>query len=471
MSDTSSVPEPEFGPTGFIAPSEAAIYVGVMTDMNAAFGGNMNPAVESPQGQLASSMTAIIGNKNDQFVYYTNQVDPAFAEGRMQDAIARIYFIERNPAEPTVVLAQCSGLAGTVIPVGALAQTTDGILFSCTQAGTIPVSGIVTLPFACVETGPIPCPANTLTIIYQSIPGWDTINNPSDGSLGNVVEGRAEFEARRSASVATNAQGSLAAVRGEVLGVANVLDAYVNQNPTSSPVTIGGVSIAAHSIYVCVLGGEAQDIGDAIWRKVSPGCDFVGNTTVTVSDISYSPPYPTYTVKYQVPDLVPILFRVSITDSTQVPSSALTQIQAAIILAFAGGDGGQRERIGGTVYASRYYSAVALLGAWARIISIKVGAGTQASFTASSTGSTLTVTAVASGTLRVGQWVRGSTVSDGTFITALGTGTGGTGTYTLSSAQANSSQAMTGTDMVDDVVLDIDQAPTIDATDIALTLV
>lgn len=467
----SSVPEPTFGPTGFIAPSEADILAGVLTDTNAAFGGNMNTQLSSPQGQLATSETAIIGDKNDQFVYYTNQVDPAFAEGRMQDAIARIYFIERNPAEPTVVLATCTGLAGVVIPVGALAQTTDGILFSCTEAGTIQVSGSVVLPFACLTTGPIPCPANTLTVIYQSIPGWDTINNVSDGSLGNVVEGRAEFEARRTASVALNAQGSLAAVRGAVLSVANVLDAYVNQNTTGSPVSIGTVSLAAHSIYVCALGGEAQEVGEAIWTKVSPGCDFNGNTTVTVSDTSYSPPYPEYEIKYEVPDLVPILFRVTIANSAQVPSTALTQIQAAIISAFSGADGGTRERIGGTVFASRYYCAVAALGAWARIVSIKIGDGTQASFTASTAGTTMTVSAVASGTLAVGQWVRGASVAAGTFITALGTGTGGTGTYTISVTQAVASEAMTGTDMVDDVSVEIDEAPTIAAANIFLTLV
>lgn len=467
----SSVPEPTFGPLGFIAPSEADILAGVLTDMNAAFGGNMNPALNTPQGQLATSQTAIIGDRNNQFVFYTNQVDPAFAEGRMQDAIARIYFIERTPAEPTVVLAECTGLAGVVIPVGALAQNTNGILFMCTEAGTIPVSGMVTLPFACATTGPIPCPANTLTVIYQTIPGWDTINNPTDGSLGNVVEGRAAFEDRRAASVALNAQGSLPAVRGAVLAVPNVLDAYVNQNVTGSPVSIGTVSLAAHSIYVCALGGETQAVGDAIWTKVSPGCDFNGSTTVTVVDTTYSPPYPEYEVKYQIPSLVPILFRVSIQNSAQVPASALTQIQAAIILAFSGGDGGSRERIGGTVFASRYYCPVAALGSWARIVSIKIGAGTQASFTASSAGTTLTVTAVASGTLAVGQWVRGTGVADGTFITALGTGTGGTGTYTISVTQALSSRAMTGTDMVDDVSVEIDEAPTIDASDIFLTLV
>lgn len=467
----SSVPSPVFGPLGFIAPSEAAILAGVMTDMNAAFGGNLDPGLSTPQGQLATSQTAIIGDKNNQFVYYTNQVDPAFAEGRMQDAIARIYFIERNPAEPTVVLATCTGLAGVVIPVGALAQTTDGILFLCTEAGVIPLSGSIVLPFACATAGPIPCPANTLTIIYQSIPGWDTIDNLSDGSLGNVVEGRAEFEARRAASVAVNAQGSLAAVRGAVLSVPDVLDAYVNQNTTSSPVSIGTVGLVAHSIYVCALGGEAQTIGEAIWSKVSPGCDFNGNTTITVQDTTYTPPYPSYAIKYEQPALVPVLFRVTIQNSAQVPASALTQIQAAIIAAFAGADGGRRERIGGTVFASRFYCPVAALGSWARIISIKVGSGAQAEFTASSAGTTLTVTAVASGTLAVGQWVRGANVAAGTFITALGTGTGGTGTYVINQTQAVSSEAMTGTDMVDDVSMEIDEAPTVDASDIVLTQV
>lgn len=49
-------------------------------------------------------------------------------------------------------------------------------------------------------------------------------------------------------------------------------------------------------------------------------------------------------------------------------------------------------------------------------------------------GNTLTVTAVGSGTVAVGQIVEGGTVAPGTVITALGTGTGGTGTYTVSGA-------------------------------------
>lgn len=54
--------------------------------------------------------------------------------------------------------------------------------------------------------------------------------------------------------------------------------------------------------------------------------------------------------------------------------------------------------------------------------------------TATISGTTMTVSAVTSGVLHIGQTVQGVGVTLGTIITALGTGTGGTGTYTLSVA-------------------------------------
>ena len=42
-------------------PSEQAILAGVQADINAAFGGGVNPSLQTPQGQLAQSETALIG--------------------------------------------------------------------------------------------------------------------------------------------------------------------------------------------------------------------------------------------------------------------------------------------------------------------------------------------------------------------------------------------------------------------------
>ena len=57
-----------------------------------------------------------------------------------------------------------------------------------------------------------------------------------------------------------------------------------------------------------------------------------------------------------------------------------------------------------------------------------------ARFTATIAGTTLTVSAVASGTIYLGQTLQGAGITAGTIITALGTGTGGIGTYTISVA-------------------------------------
>jgi hypothetical protein len=68
----------------------------------------------------------------------------------------------------------------------------------------------------------------------------------------------------------------------------------------------------------------------------------------------------------------------------------------------------------------------------------------QCAFTGSISGSTLTVTAVASGTINIGNIIKGSNVAGDTTIIARGTGTGGTGTYTVSNGQTVGSEAMTG---------------------------
>lgn len=64
-------------------------------------------------------------------------------------------------------------------------------------------------------------------------------------------------------------------------------------------------------------------------------------------------------------------------------------------------------------------------------------------FTGAIAGTTLTVSAFASGApLTIGQTLFGAGITAGTTITALGTGTGGTGTYTVSTSQTVGSESM-----------------------------
>jgi hypothetical protein len=59
-------------------------------------------------------------------------------------------------------------------------------------------------------------------------------------------------------------------------------------------------------------------------------------------------------------------------------------------------------------------------------------------------GTTLTVTAVTTGTLTVGTFISGTGITSGTYITAVGTGTGGAGTYTVNNSQAAAATTVSG---------------------------
>jgi hypothetical protein len=470
-----SVPPVSFGATGFVAPPAPAVFAGVSADISAAFGKTLNFNLNTPQGQIASSETALIVDTNSIFVYYTNQVDPAYATGRMQDAIARIYFISRLPAEPTVLQVACNGGVNIPIPLSATVVDSGGNIYQCTSAGVIPASGSITLPFACLVPGPVAVPEEVS--IYQAIPGWDTASVLS-GVLGQDTESRSQFEARRRASVAKNSIGMVSSVRGAVLAVPGVLDAYVTENDEPTPQVIGGVSVAANSLYVSVVGGAAQDIAAAIWGKKAPGCGYNGNTTETVLDSNsgYSPPVPAYQVSFEIPDSLAVLFGVVIANGPLVPADAVTQIQNAIIAAFGGEDGGARAQIGATIYASRYYAPVAALGAWAQIVSLQIGSdnAASASFTGSVAGTTLTVTAKVSGTLAPGQTISdatGNLIVGTTILTQLSGATGGIGTYSLSASQTVLSEVMKSA-LADNpsVAVNIDQSPTLSASNIIVTL-
>ena len=375
MALPSNVPKIEFTPTGLVIPTESEILTGVQADINQAFGGGVNPSLETPQGQLASSEAAVIGDKNNEFLYYVTQVDPLYASGRFQDAIGRIYFLTRKPATPTIVFCNLGGLPGTVIPPGTLAQDTNGNTYLCTNGATISdASTALNVEFENVLTGPIPCAASSLTQVYQSIAGWDTITNPADGVLGQNVESRAEFEYRRKNSVAINAQGSVQAMYANVFQVENVIDVFVIDNPTGATVNYGATAfpLLPHSVFVGVVGGEDDEVGPAIWEKKDMGCDMNGNTTVTVVDDTYSYPQPEYTITFNRPDPVPILFDVDIVDDPQLPSDIVARVKAAIIARFNGVDGSQRERMGATIFAGRYYASVATTSPIISIISIFV---------------------------------------------------------------------------------------------------
>jgi hypothetical protein len=472
-----NVPGLTFTPTGFVAPQASAVLAGVQADISAAFGTGLNFNLNTPQGQLSSSLAAIIANTNQTFAYYSQQVDPAFASGRFQDGIGRIYFMTRNPALPTTLQVLCVGLTGTTIPVGALVIDPASNIYSCLGSGIIAAGGTVALSFAALVAGSIGVP-NSVSI-YQAIPGWDSASVIS-GIQGTNVESRASFEARRAASVASNSQGPIGAIIGAVAAVPGVLDYYGYNNNTNGSVTIGGVLIAPYAIYVCVAGGAPAAIAQAILSKKGPGAPMTGNTTVTAYDSNplYSSPI-AYSITYQIPSPLQLLYKVTLVNSPQLPANAGMLVQNALLAAFAGQTPGiPKARIASTLYATGYVPAIAALGSWAQVSAIGIGSANTPDATVHGyiVGNTLTVTSVTSGSVAVGQTLAdgtGSGILNGTSVTIFGSGAGGTGTYTVNQPQTAFSAGSPGTILLSSpdqtlVVVQANQIPQLTASNIVV---
>lgn len=379
MAGTTSVPAPQFTPAGLVLPTEQAIKAGAFADWNAALGGNMNPADNTAQGQLITSQTAIIGDKDAAIAAIVNGVDPATADGFMQDAIGRIYFLTRLPALPTVVDVTCSGLSGVVIPAGSLVKDSAGNIYASDSGGTIGIGGTVVIQFSAQQTGPIDCPPGAIQPVpVKIISGWDSAANLVAGVVGRDVESRADFEFRRRQSVAINGRGTIPSIYANVFNLDGVTDVYALDNPAGTTVNKGVTNypMVAHSIYVAVVGGDDQEIAETIWRFKDVGANYNGNTTKTVTDTSgYNLPYPTYQVKFNRPTPTAIKFAVQLSNNGSLPVDIVTQVKNAIIDAFSGSDGASRARIGSTIYASQFYAPIIALGPSVSILSLLIGVG------------------------------------------------------------------------------------------------
>ena len=182
------VPPLRFTAQGIEMPSEAEILDGVLADFQAAFGGGLNPAPETPQGQLAASLAAVIADKNAQIAFLVNQVHPDFAESFMQDAIGKIYFIERKPATDSLAECEFYGLAGTRIPQGFVLLDDEGRKWQTLAETGIPESGVVKA--AVGAKGSLKAAAGSISRIYQSLPGLDRVRNPQSSLPGRPEESR-----------------------------------------------------------------------------------------------------------------------------------------------------------------------------------------------------------------------------------------------------------------------------------------
>lgn len=335
----------------------------------------LNVGPETPQGQIIDAQVASVNQKDSEVLYLAQQFDPRTAEGRFQDALGEIYFIKRKQAISSYAICTLTGRAGTQISAGALIQSEiDGTQWSLDEDVTIPAEETIQAQFTCLTAGAISASAGTLTKIITTVTGWDTVTNAT-ATVGSLEESQSAFEKRRYDSVALNARSTTDSVYANVSQCDEVIAVYVTDNKTNVNKTIDGYTLTPHSIFVCVIGGENQDIAKAIYEHLSAGCDYNGNTVIPVTD--------EYTgaveqVKFYRPANYNVYIKVQIRDNDSLPNDYENIIKQAVYNNFYGLDDIKinnepllRIKMNDDIYSSRFTPSILNVGI-ANVLTVQI---------------------------------------------------------------------------------------------------
>lgn len=330
-------------------------------------GVNLNPT--SINGIFIQQLANLNIAVNDvQATLYGGLYNPDVASGPWLDSICALLSLKRILAFGSFATCQVTGLIGTVIPTGAQILNTNGDVFALTS-GPITITGNPTIDtgvWTALDVGaPVAVSADTLTGIVQQIAGWDTVNNPDDGVVGEPAQTDTSLRYTRTQALAINATGTIEALisGAQLLIPDTITDFIVLQNPTASPATIDGVTVAAYSIYLSVVQvGADNNISELLYDKKPPG---------TVMDGSYTPspyidplnPWVSFQAYWEQATVEQVVIAVTVVN-VNYPVGTAAAIKAAILDAFNNGFAGVApvNMRSGTIYANNFIAPIAALG-------------------------------------------------------------------------------------------------------------
>lgn len=320
--------------TGVIIADVADIKSDVQEEWKNAVGQDLILDDDTPQGQLIDAEVLARSAVMRGCAQVANQINPNLSGGVWLDAVCSWLGIYREKATRTLI-PSCAvqGTAKTLIPAGSRARTKNGDICRSLVDVRLNDSGMGTVDFEVVETGPIAVPAGYLQIIVDTVLGWSSINNPTAGTLGQNRQSDASLQAVRALRLANNAISTREAIISNLYGVPGVRSLQFRENVGDTPIVIDGVTLVPHSVWVCVYGGASESIAEVLLREKTDGAGWNGAVEVVVTDKFSGQPYD---VKFDRSTEVPVQIRVVAGEGDY--SFDLENTIKSAILAYASGE-------------------------------------------------------------------------------------------------------------------------------------
>lgn len=314
--------------TGVIVPDTADLQADVIAEWRNAFGQDLRVSADTPQGVLITAETLARRYVVENNAALANQINPDLAGGVFLDALCALMGLERRAASYTRVPgAVLTGRPGTLVPQGVRVRSAAGDLFHTSTGVQLGADGTAAIDLLAEEPGPVAAPAGSITAIVDPVLGWETVTNPTDGEPGTAEQSDASLRDQRRRTLALQGISTPEAVVSAVAALPNVRSLQFRENTSPATVLVDGVSMVAHSVWVCVDGGSNDDVARALLENKTAGAGWNGATAVNVTDEWSGQVYP---VRFDRPVEIPVLVRVTVRQGLSVVDPLAVVRQAVI---------------------------------------------------------------------------------------------------------------------------------------------
>lgn len=314
----------------------------------AIYGSDIYLGNDSQDGQLLGIFAKAVSDNNDLAVAVYNSYSPSTAQGVGLSSVVKINGLTRQVATNSQVDVTLVGVAGTTITNGIITDP-SGFQWEIFSTVVIPFNGQITATAVCSTFGAISLAANVAWTITTPTYGWQSVTNPQAAIPGAPIETDAALRQRQKISTSLPALSATEALVSTLEQLPGVTQVSYDENDTSITNANG---TPGHSIALVIAGGDAQQIGQTIALKKTPGCGTYGTTSVSVVDPTGIP----HTYSFFVPTTVTVSVQVGILPLQGYTTAIGNAIQAAVI------DFINNLGIGNVVYNSRIIGVASLTG-------------------------------------------------------------------------------------------------------------
>ena len=329
-------------PQGFNKKPLEAILKDIGDAQKNAFGAAFDTDDSTAQGQLNGTFSSALSEAWELLEVAFHGFDPAAAADYLLTVLASLTGTTRRAAKASTVTLTLNLNAGATVNAGALvsrAGRPDVVfetLATATNSGGAPAD--IAVAAQCTQTGPVAAPAGSLTVIVNSVSGWNTVTNAADAALGRNVDNDIILRQRREQQLALRGGSTVAAIKADLLDADSVpalsdMRAVTVLENTSDSVVAG---MPPHSVEAIIDDGDTPTISNdviaqVIWDSKPGGIATTGGASGTAVDANGDP----QTVNFSRVTLMPVYVVLSLTKTSDYPVTGDTLVKEAIAAAGA----------------------------------------------------------------------------------------------------------------------------------------